>query len=257
MARTLAPASAGIEDSGADRGGASLSPPAACAKAPRSPQGRHAGAGVVELADTPDLGSGGASRGGSSPSARTTPADGQRQGWTMQVTETLSEGLKRAYTVVVPAADIESQARRQAGQSRQDAAACPGFRPGKVPLTVVRQRYGTAVTAEVLEESVNEATQQVLTERGLRPALQPKIDVVSLDPSGGAAQGPGVQGRARAAAGDHAARFQRDRADPDEGRGRRRRRWTRRWRTSPSATARSSRSRRRSWATVARRRARC
>ena len=49
---------------------------------------------------------------------------------------------------------------------------------------MVRQRYGTAVTAEVLEESVSEATQQVLSERGLRPALQPKIDVVNLDPTG-------------------------------------------------------------------------
>ena len=47
---------------------------------------------------------------------------------------------------------------------------------------MVRQRYGTAVTAEVLEASVSEATQQVLSERGLRPALQPKMDVISLDP---------------------------------------------------------------------------
>ena len=100
---------------------------------------------------------------------------------------------------------------------------------------MVRQRYGTAVNAEVLEESVSEATQQVLTERGLRPALQPKIDVLSLDPSGGG-QGPGIQGRARTAAGDHAARLRRDQADPDEGRSRHRRRWTRRLWTSPSAT---------------------
>ena len=64
----------------------------------------------------------------------------------------------------------------------------PGFRPGKVPLVVVRQRFGSAVTAEVLEESVSEATQQVLSERGLRPAQQPKIDVVSLDAGGGAAK---------------------------------------------------------------------
>ncbi len=53
---------------------------------------------------------------------------------------------------------------------------------------MVRQRFGTAVTAEVLEESVSEATQQVLSERGLRPALQPKVDVVSLDPGGTAAK---------------------------------------------------------------------
>jgi trigger factor len=99
----------------------------------------------------------------------------------MQVTETLSDGLKRAYTVIVPAADIESRRLRRLTDLGKTLR-LPGFRPGKVPLPVVRQRYGTAVTAEVLEESVNEATQQVLSERGLRPAQQPKIDVVSLDP---------------------------------------------------------------------------
>jgi trigger factor len=101
----------------------------------------------------------------------------------MQVTETLSDGLKRAFTVVVPAADIETKrAARLANLAK--TLTLPGFRPGKIPPTVVRQRYGTAVNAEVLEESVSEATQQVLSERGLRPALQPKIDLVSLDPTG-------------------------------------------------------------------------
>jgi trigger factor len=99
----------------------------------------------------------------------------------MQVTETLSDGLKRAYTVIVPAADIES--RRMARLTDLGKTLrLPGFRPGKVPLPVVKQRYGTAVSAEVLEQSVNEATQQVLTERGLRPAQQPKVDLVSADP---------------------------------------------------------------------------
>ena len=89
----------------------------------------------------------------------------------MQVTETLSEGLKRAYTVVVPAADIETKrAARLANLGK--TLNLPGFRPGKIPPTVVRQRFGTAVNAEVLEESVTQATQQVLTERGLRPALR-------------------------------------------------------------------------------------
>ena len=101
----------------------------------------------------------------------------------MQVTETLSEGLRRAYTVVVSAADIESKrAARLASLGK--TLRLPGFRPGKVPPTVVKQRYGTAVNAEVLEQSVSEATQQVLTDRGLRPALQPKVDVVNLDSSG-------------------------------------------------------------------------
>ena len=101
----------------------------------------------------------------------------------MQVTETLSEGLKRGYTVVVPAADIESK-RADASRTRQDTAPA-GLPPGKVPMTLVRQRYGTAVTAEVLEESVSEATRQVLSERGLRPAQQPKVDLISLDAAAG------------------------------------------------------------------------
>ena len=104
----------------------------------------------------------------------------------MQVTETLSEGLKRGFTIVVPAADIETRRTARLTDLGRTLR-LPGFRPGKVPLPVVRQRYGTAVTAEVLEESVSRATQQVLTERGLRPAVQPKVDLISKDVGMGAA----------------------------------------------------------------------
>ncbi|CAH2604860.1 Trigger factor [Rhodovastum atsumiense] len=100
----------------------------------------------------------------------------------MQVTETLSDGLKRAYAVVLPAADIESR-RSQRLAELGKTLKIPGFRPGKVPATVVKQRYGSAVSAEVLEESVNEATRKVLADRGLRAATQPKVELVSLDPA--------------------------------------------------------------------------
>lgn len=101
----------------------------------------------------------------------------------MQVTETLNDGLKRAYSVVVPAGDIES--RRTARLTElSKSLRLPGFRPGKIPMSVVRSRYATAVTAEVVEEQVNASTQQVLTDRGLRPAMQPKVEVISLDTDG-------------------------------------------------------------------------
>ncbi len=100
----------------------------------------------------------------------------------MQVTETLSEGLKRAYTVVLPAADIESR-RTARLTDLGKTLRLPGFRPGKVPLPVVRQRYGAAVTAEVVEQSVTDAARQVLSERGLRAALQPKVTPVNADPA--------------------------------------------------------------------------
>ncbi len=97
----------------------------------------------------------------------------------MQVTETLSEGLKRGFAIVVPAADIEGKRTAKLTEIGRTVR-LPGFRPGKVPLNLVRQRYGSAVMSEVLEESVNSATQQVLTDRGLRPAGQPKIDVTQV-----------------------------------------------------------------------------
>jgi trigger factor len=97
----------------------------------------------------------------------------------MQVTETLSDGLKRAYSVVVPAADIEGKRTARLVEVGKTLR-LPGFRPGKVPMPIVRQRYGSAVMAEVLEESVNEATRQVMAERGLRTAAQPKVEVVSI-----------------------------------------------------------------------------
>jgi len=100
----------------------------------------------------------------------------------MQVTETLSDGLKRGYTVILPVADLESR-RTERLATLGKTLRIPGFRPGKVPMPIVKQRYGSAVSAEILEDSVNEATQQVLSERGLRPAQTPKIDMVTENPT--------------------------------------------------------------------------
>jgi trigger factor len=92
----------------------------------------------------------------------------------MQVTETLSDGLKRAFTVVVPAADIEGKCTAKLADISRTIK-LPGFRPGKVPVTLVRQRYGSAVLAEVMQDQLDKATGKVIEDRGLRPAGQPKI----------------------------------------------------------------------------------
>src|SRR5271170_7146282 len=104
----------------------------------------------------------------------------------MQVTETLSDGLKRSFAVVVPAADIEIRRTSRLSELAKQVN-LPGFRPGKVPMPIVRQRFGGAVAAEVLEQSVNEATQKLLSERSLRPAVMPKLEMVTEEP---AALGP-------------------------------------------------------------------
>ena len=101
----------------------------------------------------------------------------------MQVTETLSEGLKRGFTVTIPAADI---AAKQDARLKEVAGnlKLPGFRPGKVPLTLAKQRYGEAVRSEVLEQVVSDTLKTVLEERGLRPSGQPKVDLVSGQEAG-------------------------------------------------------------------------
>jgi trigger factor len=100
----------------------------------------------------------------------------------MQVTETLSDGLKRAFAVVVPAVDIESRRASRLSELAKQVN-LPGFRPGKVPMPIVRQRFGGAVAAEVAEQSINEATQQLLSERSLRPAVMPKLEMVTTEPT--------------------------------------------------------------------------
>src|SRR5579862_6411356 len=100
----------------------------------------------------------------------------------MQVTETLSDGLKRAFAVVIPAADIENRRASRLNELAKQVN-LPGFRPGKVPMPIVRQRFGGAVAAEVLEQSLNEATQKLLADRDLRPAVMPKLEMVTENPS--------------------------------------------------------------------------
>ncbi|GAA0578322.1 trigger factor [Craurococcus roseus] len=97
----------------------------------------------------------------------------------MQVTEVANEGLKRAFSVVVPATDITAEREKRLAQLGKDLR-LPGFRPGKIPARVVQQRYGQAVMGEVLESSVNNATQRVVSDRGLRPAQQPKVELVNF-----------------------------------------------------------------------------
>ncbi|MEC7806957.1 MAG: trigger factor [Pseudomonadota bacterium] len=98
----------------------------------------------------------------------------------MEVTETITEGLKREFKVVIAAAEIDSKVDERLKEIAPTLQ-LPGFRPGKVPATLVKKRFGQSLLGEVLEKSVNESSQQALDERGLRPAAQPNIEVVSFD----------------------------------------------------------------------------
>lgn len=98
----------------------------------------------------------------------------------MQVTETTAEGLKREYVVVVPATDIESKLVSRLNQIGSSVN-IPGFRPGKAPISLLRKRYGDAVRGEVLEQTVQDSWQKTVEDKGLRPATQPKVEIVKFE----------------------------------------------------------------------------
>jgi trigger factor len=91
----------------------------------------------------------------------------------MQIVETANEGLKRAYTVKIPAkeiaARIDAEVKKVAPQVRM-----PGFRPGKVPANLIKKMHGAALHSDAFNASVANRSTRLMSEKKLRPALQPE-----------------------------------------------------------------------------------
>lgn len=98
----------------------------------------------------------------------------------MQVKEIKSEGLSREMEITVPANEIEKHVETRLKEVGKTVK-MSGFRPGKVPMDILKKRYGRAVMGEVLEAAVNDATTQVIKDKKFRPATQPKIEVKDFD----------------------------------------------------------------------------
>jgi trigger factor len=94
----------------------------------------------------------------------------------MEITETLSDGLKREFQIQVPAADLEARLAERLGELK-DRVQLRGFRPGKVPMAHLRKIYGKAVMAETIEALIRELNAKVVTDRGLKLAMEPKVTI--------------------------------------------------------------------------------
>ena len=94
----------------------------------------------------------------------------------MQIKETANEGLKRAYTITIPAKEIDE---RVTGEVKKIApqVKMPGFRPGKVPANLVRKMHGEQVHAQTVNDMIRESVDKVMAENKLRPAMQPKVEL--------------------------------------------------------------------------------
>jgi len=92
----------------------------------------------------------------------------------MQVKETVSDGLKREFQVIVTAADIDAKVDARLDDMK-DKVRLNGFRPGKVPVAHLKKVYGRSVAAETVDQMIRDTNTQIFTERGLRLAMDPKI----------------------------------------------------------------------------------
>jgi trigger factor len=92
----------------------------------------------------------------------------------MQVTETLADGLKREYRVVVPASDLDAKVNARLGELK-GRVRINGFRPGKVPVEHLKRVYGRAVMAETIDEAVREANASIVSDHGYKLAMEPKV----------------------------------------------------------------------------------
>jgi len=95
----------------------------------------------------------------------------------MQITQTVSEDLRRQFTVTVPAAELDSRVTKRLEEMKGQVN-LKGFRPGKAPVSFLKKQFGKSVMGEIVEQAVSEGSQKAIADNALKPAIQPRIEPV-------------------------------------------------------------------------------
>jgi trigger factor len=111
----------------------------------------------------------------------------RKTGFSMQIAEITNQGLRRAYSLVIPADAIAARVEARLAQVSKSIK-MPGFRPGKVPPNLVKKMHGPALRGEALQDALNDGVNKVLADHGLRPATQPQVEVDGELPEDGDAR---------------------------------------------------------------------
>jgi trigger factor len=96
----------------------------------------------------------------------------------MQITETVSEGLRREYKVIIPAGDLDQRLTGRIEEMKPKVH-LKGFRPGKAPVSFLKKTYGKSMMGEIVQDAVNESSEKAVKDNALKPAFPPRIDLVS------------------------------------------------------------------------------
>src|SRR5210317_453919 len=99
----------------------------------------------------------------------------------MRVSIETTSGLERRLTVGVPAERVDGAVEQRLVEAARNVR-LPGFRPGKVPMKVMKQRFGPGVRQEVLGQVISQSFQEAVISEKLRPAGQPTIEPRSFEP---------------------------------------------------------------------------
>jgi len=94
----------------------------------------------------------------------------------MQVTELEANGLKRQYKITVPAAQINAQVEVELKRAGEQVK-IPGFRPGFIPMKILKQRYGQSVQQDVLKHVINHSSNDAMAQKKIRPAMMPQVNI--------------------------------------------------------------------------------
>jgi trigger factor len=94
----------------------------------------------------------------------------------MQVTETLNEGLKRAYSIKLMAAELDTKVTEKLNEAQPDVE-MKGFRKGKVPLALLKRQFGQRILGEAMQETIDGAMSKHFEDSGDRPAMQPNVEM--------------------------------------------------------------------------------
>ncbi|MEI6798356.1 MAG: trigger factor [Pseudomonadota bacterium] len=95
----------------------------------------------------------------------------------MQVTETLKDGLKRAYTITVTAAELDAKVNEKLVEAQPDVE-IKGFRKGKVPMAILKKQFGQRIIGDAMQEAIDGAMKSHFDTTGDRPAMQPDVKMV-------------------------------------------------------------------------------
>ena len=98
----------------------------------------------------------------------------------MKITETLNEGLKRGYSIVITAKELDKKVDEKLNEAQPNVE-MKGFRKGKVPMAILKKQFGPRVLGEAMQESVDGAMNKHFEKSGDRPAMRPDVKMTNED----------------------------------------------------------------------------